>query len=149
MRFHGQVDYFTHEHMNLVQVIGNQVSAAINNAKLSILIRDQAERFFERSFLGEDILIHATSGKCLGLAIVKQLVTAKLHAVAMRLRSHASLADLEDLFPGKDPTTDPPRTDAPKADLQVISVFLDNLNVSIFSIAGWHVRVVPDCAWTE
>ena len=44
MVFHRQVGYFTPEHMNLVQAIGNQVSVAINNAQLYILIRDQAER---------------------------------------------------------------------------------------------------------
>jgi PAS domain S-box-containing protein len=44
MVFHRQVGYFTPEHMNLVQAIGNQVSVAINNAQLYNLIRDQAER---------------------------------------------------------------------------------------------------------
>lgn len=44
MVFHRQVGYFTPDHMNLVRAISNQVSAAINNAQLYILIRDQAER---------------------------------------------------------------------------------------------------------
>ena len=34
------------------------------------------------------------------------------------------------MFPGKDPVTDPARTDAHKADLQAILVSLDNLNVT-------------------
>lgn len=44
MVFHRDVGYFTPEHMNLVQAIGNQVAVAINNAQLYNLIRDQAER---------------------------------------------------------------------------------------------------------
>jgi PAS domain S-box-containing protein len=44
MVFHRKVDYFTPEHMNLVQAIGSQVAVAINNAQLYELIRDQAER---------------------------------------------------------------------------------------------------------
>ncbi|MBN2388354.1 MAG: GAF domain-containing protein [Anaerolineales bacterium] len=44
MVFHRQIDYFTHDHMNLVQAIGSQVAVAINNAHLYELIRDQAER---------------------------------------------------------------------------------------------------------
>ena len=44
MVFHHQVGYFTPEHSNLVQAIGNQVAVAINNAQLYKLIRDQAER---------------------------------------------------------------------------------------------------------
>lgn len=44
MVFHRQTDYFTPEHMNLVQAIGTQVAVAINNAQLYELIRDQAER---------------------------------------------------------------------------------------------------------
>ena len=44
MVFHRQVGYFTSDHMNLVQAIGNQAAVAINNAQLYLLIRDQAER---------------------------------------------------------------------------------------------------------
>jgi PAS domain S-box-containing protein len=44
MVFHRQTGYFTPEHMNLVQAIGNQAAVAINNAQLYLLIRDQAER---------------------------------------------------------------------------------------------------------
>ncbi len=42
--FHRQTGYFTADHMNLVQAIGNQAAVAINNAQLYLLIRDQAER---------------------------------------------------------------------------------------------------------
>ena len=42
MVFHRQTNYFTPEHMNLVQAIGSQVAVAINNAQLYELIRDQA-----------------------------------------------------------------------------------------------------------
>ncbi len=44
MVFHRHVDFFTPEHMSLVQAIGSQVAVAINNAQLYELIRDQAER---------------------------------------------------------------------------------------------------------
>ena len=44
MVFHRQTGYFTADHMNLVQAIGNQAAVAINNAQLYLLIRDQAER---------------------------------------------------------------------------------------------------------
>ena len=44
MVFHRQTGYFTPDHMNLVQAIGNQAAVAINNAQLYLLIRDQAER---------------------------------------------------------------------------------------------------------
>jgi pimeloyl-ACP methyl ester carboxylesterase len=49
-------------------------------------------------------------------------------SVAARMRSPASLADLADWLLGKDPITEPPRTDAPKADLLAITTSLNSLN---------------------
>jgi PAS domain S-box-containing protein len=44
MVLHHQIGYFTLEHTNMVQAIGNQVAVAINNAQLYNLVRNQAER---------------------------------------------------------------------------------------------------------
>jgi pimeloyl-ACP methyl ester carboxylesterase len=50
------------------------------------------------------------------------------NAVAARLRSPASLADLTDWLLGKDPITESARTDAPKADLLSIATSMTSLN---------------------
>ena len=44
LMFHPQPDYFTQDHLRLVEAAARQVAIGINNAELYRLIRDQAER---------------------------------------------------------------------------------------------------------
>jgi len=59
-------------------------------------------------------------------------VPLDIKSVATRLRFPASPADLADWLLGKDPTTEPARTDAPKADPQAITMSLNSLKVMNF-----------------
>ena len=59
-------------------------------------------------------------------------VPLEINAVATRLHSPTSPADLADWLLSKDPATEPARSDAPKADLQAITVSLNSLNIMNF-----------------
>ena len=64
------------------------------------------------------------------LMVVNVPLEAK--SVAARLRSPASPADLADWLLGKDPLTEPARTDAPKADPEAITTSFNNLDTTNF-----------------
>jgi len=57
-------------------------------------------------------------------------VPFEIKAVAPRLRSPASPSDLADWLLGKDPLTEPARTDAPKADPAAITTSFNNLDTT-------------------
>jgi pimeloyl-ACP methyl ester carboxylesterase len=64
------------------------------------------------------------------LMVVNVPLEAK--SVAARLRSPASPADLADWLLGKDPITEPARTDAPKADPEAITTSFNSLDTTNF-----------------
>jgi len=59
-------------------------------------------------------------------------VPLEIKSVAPRLRSPASPADLADWLLGKDPITEPARTDAPKADPAAITTSFNSLDAASF-----------------
>ena len=59
-------------------------------------------------------------------------VPLEIKSVAARLRSPASPADLADWLLGKDPITEPARTDAPKADPAAITISFNGLDMNSF-----------------
>jgi len=59
-------------------------------------------------------------------------VPLEIKSVAPRLRSPASPADLAEWLLGKDPITEPARTDAPKADPAAITTSFNSLDVTNF-----------------
>lgn len=96
------------------------------------------DRFMQKMGLGKVALIGHGLGALTAILFARKFpdmvdrlmvinVPLDINAVAARLRSPASLADLADWLLGKDPATEAARTDAPKADLQAITYSLNGL----------------------
>ncbi len=101
------------------------------------------ERFMQEMGIGKVALVGHGLGALTAILFARKFpdvvdrlmavnVPLDIKSVAARLRSPASPADLADWLLGKDPSTEPARTDAPKADPQAITVSLNSLDVMNF-----------------
>jgi pimeloyl-ACP methyl ester carboxylesterase len=101
------------------------------------------DRFMQKIGIGKVALIGHGLGALTAILFARKFpdvvdrlmavnVPLEIKAVAPRLRSPASPADLAEWLLGKNPVYEPARTDAPKADLQAITISLNNLEIENF-----------------
>jgi pimeloyl-ACP methyl ester carboxylesterase len=98
------------------------------------------DRFMQELGIGKIALIGHGLGALTGILFARKFpdlvdrlmvvnVPLEIKAVAERLRSPVSPADLADWLLGKDPLTEPARTDAPKADPLAITASFNSLKI--------------------
>ncbi len=101
------------------------------------------EQFLQEMGIGKVALIGHGLGALTGLLFARKFpdvvdrmmvidVPLEMRCVAPRLRSPASPADLAEWLLGKDPLTEPARTDAPKADPAAITTSFNSLDLTSF-----------------
>jgi len=101
------------------------------------------ERFMQALGIGKVALIGHGLGALTSILLARKFpdmvdrllvvnVPLEISSVATRLRSPASPADLADWLLGKNPAAEPARSEAPKADLQAITVSVKNLETVNF-----------------